>query len=929
MDYLTVPELDMTLESLIREGDTEAVRVFLAGATESEVDLSLVLFKAIYHRKAEIVKNLIRTKALLNSAYDFSRATPLHFQTTYEFFRPPITHLFSPNPLDDRDVGPELCQLTPLHCAARRGDVKIVQYLLEAGAPVDARSQSNETPLHSALSALSSLLDALQADKNFDASGHGVNRATTSDYVSIVKLLVDAKASVDSASPRHSILYYAVRDFDLVRYLVEHSFNKEKFLNTLHQDDQTSDQLSALWGAMQWCELRVVRYLVEKGANPLLTCTINGVSKTAIHAAFEYGTVVEGREKIEYLIGEDRNQLNKEFSEGNTCLHLAAKMNKFEYVDYFLSKGADCTALNRERETPWQTARNSGSAAAASAFLKAERDNVFGNDVDGGFRGSTWFTNRTGYQVFSWNESKAIGLALERVTRSEGMRDSDSRSVSQWFDHSFIKNSDPDSILCIPYFSVQSSDFLTKRWEHSLKSVPAEDLRYCRPYNPKHFGVDIEVTLDEHCNPALSSTILKRRNKNQVLTCYLERLQPKLSQYHPLQLLTVPQLWCWKIGSAFILSAVDETGSKLKDILNPHSGDDDIAVGRILSQLIDNLDRPMTGRLTETIFSVLSKSISAIAEEVNEYTGATNFDNINIEKEKQFLDSMNDIREEIAMMQTVLFQQEEVWKQFTYNTWPHFWPDGEEGRFKPPINGQNVKDNNANNKSMKIEGADDESPDDEIWREIAKPQSQFSKYRKRFQKLDEDTQRVEKHILVQLDLKQKHAAINRAHTTTVMSAAIVGFTVVTIIFAPLTFITSLFALPIHGFQSQTEGEYTTDYIGTWMATGEILNLAATTILILLAFVYFVKLRVPITKCLMAPKGFFLNRLTSKEATRNLTNTQSSSKETLAYPAGGGSDIANRGTNPKSSNVFQNWAKARVFQRSKNQTSLTADLESGG
>ncbi|KAI0448562.1 hypothetical protein F5B21DRAFT_518840 [Xylaria acuta] len=243
------------------------------------------------------------------------------------------------------------------------------------------------------------------------------------------------------------------------------------------------------------------------------------------------------------------------------------------------------------------------------------------------------------------------------------------------------------------------------------------------------------------------------------------------------------------------------------------------------------------------------------------------------------------------MMQTVLFQQEEIWKEFTYNTWPQFWPDGEDGRFRPPFNSEDVGDEDA-----------------EIWREIAKPQSQFPKYRKRFQKLDEDAERVERHILVQLDLKQKHAAIKEAHTTTVMSAAIVGFTIITIIFAPLSFLTSLFALPIDQFrQNQMEDKYTANYIGTWIATGEIASLAVTAAAILLACVYFLKLRVTwpiwslvsikfVLKMLYYP--LWWDRFTSKRETRSPTNTHSWNKKASvrSIDLEGGHKTTNQETN---------------------------------
>ncbi|KAI1380966.1 hypothetical protein F4677DRAFT_405243 [Hypoxylon crocopeplum] len=431
--------------------------------------------------------------------------------------------------------------------------------------------------------------------------------------------------------------------------------------------------------------------------------------------------------------------------------------------------------------------------------------------------------------------------------------------------------------LSIPYLSPTSLSFLTNRWELTLKDP--KEVEYCIPHDPKDFGADIEVTLDEYCNPGLGAAVLARRNKDQVLTRYGRSKRPRSVKStvgdDSLKLITVPQLWCWKIGSEFVLSGLRSLFPRSYAV--PY-GDCDKAIGRILSLVVDRFDRPSMPELPEPILSVFSKSISAVAEEVNEYTSSTEFDNISIEREKRFLHDINDIREEIAMMETVLFQQEEIWKEFTYNTWPEFWPDGEDGRFRPPFNDAN---------------------DGDIWREIAKPQSQFPKYRKRFQRLDEDAERVERHIFVQLDLKQKHAAIKEAHTATVMSAAIVGFTVITIIFVPLSFLTSLFALPIDQFQQNQEGKYSTNYIGKWIATGEILSLAVTAVAIWLAGEYFLK-----------------KRVTKEEASARSGNLV------------GGHKTTNQETRLKSRDFLRGLAKKRPFWKSRKLKSEDLDPEKG-
>ena len=99
-------------------------------------------------------------------------------------------------------------------------------------------------------------------------------------------------------------------------------------------------------------------------------------------------------------------------------------------------------------------------------------------------------------------------------------------------------------------------------------------------------------------------------------------------------------------------------------------------------------------------------------------------------------------------------------------------------------------------------------------------------------KIDKDAERVEKWITAQLDLKVNHAALKESHNSTILSTAVIGFTVITTIFTPISFISSLFALPIHQFLNKQSNvtsatgdpvaAYGTNYIGTWMGELSIL-----------------------------------------------------------------------------------------------------------
>jgi cytohesin len=88
-------------------------------------------------------------------------------------------------PVDIRAKG---SRATPLHFAARDGRYAIARLLVELGADVDAETQYGDTPLH--LAAQSRLLACANLD-------HEDSAGLTEGHLAVVKLLLDANASVD------------------------------------------------------------------------------------------------------------------------------------------------------------------------------------------------------------------------------------------------------------------------------------------------------------------------------------------------------------------------------------------------------------------------------------------------------------------------------------------------------------------------------------------------------------------------------------------------------------------------------------------------------------------------------------------------------------------------------------------------------------
>jgi hypothetical protein len=98
--------------------------------------------------------------------------------------------------------------------------------------------------------------------------------------------------------------------------------------------------------------------------------------------------------------------------------------------------------------------------------------------------------------------------------------------------------------------------------------------------------------------------------------------------------------------------------------------------------------------------------------------------------------------------------------------------------------------------------------DERSWDVITQAKDLLKKYIKRTAKIDRDAERIERAVLDKLNLKRTHASIQDAHNSVILGAAVIGFTVVTIIFTPLSFLVGLFALPVDqfsGLQYKQEG----------------------------------------------------------------------------------------------------------------------------
>ena len=153
-----------------------------------------------------------------------------------------------------------------------------------------------------------------------------------------------------------------------------------------------------------------------------------------------------------------------------------------------------------------------------------------------------------------------------------------------------------------------------------------------------------------------------------------------------------------------------------------------------------------------------------------------------IKKEHEFMQNISDIRRELVIIDEILLEQKRIMDSL----------------IKPTLARDPMRD----------------------WNEVENAKNQLQGYRDRVKKIDRDAERIEKIIQDQLNLKRTFATIRDSHTSLLLGIAVIGFTIVTIIFAPISFIAVLFVVPIdklvkHQVMLGDTPVFETNYIRKW------------------------------------------------------------------------------------------------------------------
>ncbi|KAI0160589.1 hypothetical protein GGR57DRAFT_499270 [Xylariaceae sp. FL1272] len=331
-----------------------------------------------------------------------------------------------------------------------------------------------------------------------------------------------------------------------------------------------------------------------------------------------------------------------------------------------------------------------------------------------------------------------------------------------------------------------------------------------------------ERTLDESYFPTLSFASLWHRNQNQVVSRESELGTP---------ILTVNNLWIWRCGNGLLTTYAASPNCSWREW--PEHWDNaswgpGIQAGLIIAHQILEFG---SFKFFEPTFDIFECSVVRILEEVDKYVSPESTLRPQMEKERDFIFRISDIREELVMIQEILGQQLEVV-------------------------GKMIEDFEMNDPDIKkLLTAPLDENDEKLragkraWETVKEVRDFIERHQKKGSKIDADAERVEKMIQNQLNLKRTHASFEDARTSLLLGTAVIGFTVITIIFAPLAFVTALFALPIDilvrnqvlydpsSADSSTIGEaepiptYPSRYIGRWFVLAEIVSLGVTVFLV--------------------------------------------------------------------------------------------------
>ncbi len=256
---------------------------------------------------------------------------------------------------------------TPLWCAAKKGSLKVVDWLLRHRADPNKQTGTWGTPVHAA--AIGNNLVVLMRLVENGASINDVNYfgekpiMTAAEYghLNVVKYLHSQGADVNEENLKDSrtpLIYAAMAGhLEVVQGLIGLGADVNK---------ATRSGKTPLIGAVENKKHDVVKWLVEEvGANVNIA---DAYGKTPLFLACELGNIESAR-----ILVANRADVNKARASGETPLYIAAKKGDIDIVKLLVENRADVDQkVTWNDKTPRDAAREAGHIAVVEWLVKYE-----------------------------------------------------------------------------------------------------------------------------------------------------------------------------------------------------------------------------------------------------------------------------------------------------------------------------------------------------------------------------------------------------------------------------------------------------------------------------------------------------------------------------------------------------------------------------
>ncbi len=240
-------------------------------------------------------------------------------------------------------------EITMLMHAARRGHTKIVRYLLQKGADINAKDNRGSTALmHSKDIEITKELIKHGAELEV-VDRYGKNAlimAVERHKFELVKLLILSGASVDSNRDNNTPLTYALSKGykEIFLYLLDKGANIDAKLKRGYQGS-----ITVLHKASRMGKIVYVEALLKKGAKVNASIE-DGTGDWAGYNALLFAAYRGNINIVKLLINNGAN-VNSKNSSGQTPLIIASSLGHREVVQYLLEKNATINIRDRNGKT--------------------------------------------------------------------------------------------------------------------------------------------------------------------------------------------------------------------------------------------------------------------------------------------------------------------------------------------------------------------------------------------------------------------------------------------------------------------------------------------------------------------------------------------------------------------------------------------------